>query len=102
MRVRLVVRREASAEVEQASEWYEQRLTGLGEKFLEEFGAALMAVQQSPASYPVYRGEIRRVRLQKFPYGVFFEVFGSRLVVLGVFHLARNPRLLGGMLRKRK
>lgn len=102
MPAKLVVRREASAEAAQASEWYEDRVTGLGERFLEEFGIALTAIERSPETYPRYRGEIRRIHLRKFPYGVFFELISGRVVVLGIFHLARNPQSLRRSLRSRK
>jgi hypothetical protein len=77
-------------------------VNGLGARFLHHPDAAMISIRQSPSSYPVYRGEIRRIRVNRFPYAVFFAAAESRVVVLGIFHLYRDPRLLRKMLRQRK
>jgi hypothetical protein len=35
---------------------------------------------------------MRRALLRRFPYGVFFEVAETEIVVYAVFHCARDPR----------
>jgi toxin ParE1/3/4 len=102
MRRELVVRPEASADALEASRWYEERIDGLGLRFLYELDAAMISIRKSPSSYPIYRHEIRRIRVNRFPYGVFFAVTEFRVVVLGVFHLHRDPRQLRKTLRQRK
>jgi plasmid stabilization system protein ParE len=102
MRRELVVRPEASADAMEASRWYDERVNGLGTRFLNQLNTPMSSIRQSPSSYPVYRGEIRRIRMARFPYAVFFAAAESRVVVLGIFHLYRDPRLLRKMLRQRK
>jgi toxin ParE1/3/4 len=101
MRRELVVRPEATADAINASEWYDERVDGLGMRFLNQLDAAMTSIHESPSSYPVYRREIRRIRVDRFPYAVFFSVTELRVVVLGVLHLYRDPRLLRKMLRQR-
>jgi plasmid stabilization system protein ParE len=36
--------------------------------------------------------EIRRVRLRRFPYAIYFRVSGDEVVVLAVMHGRRHPR----------
>lgn len=102
MQRELVVRPEASADVLEASRWYDERVDGLGMRFLDQLDAAMTSIRESPSKYPVYRNEIRRMRVNKFPYAVFFAITESRVIVLGVFHLYRDPRRLRKTLRQRK
>ncbi|MGD0768847.1 MAG: type II toxin-antitoxin system RelE/ParE family toxin [Tepidisphaeraceae bacterium] len=102
MRRELVVRPEATVDAMEASRWYDERVNGLGTRFLQQVNTAMASIRQSPSSYPVYRREIRRIRVDKFPYTIFFAAAESRVVVLGIFHLYRDPRLLRKMLRQRK
>lgn len=46
----LVVRPEAEAEVREAFEWYEERVSGLGSDFLLSVDAALHAILRNPQS----------------------------------------------------
>jgi toxin ParE1/3/4 len=39
---------------------------------------------------PVY-GEVRRARVQVFPYLIYFRVDGRKVRVVSVFHTSRDP-----------
>jgi hypothetical protein len=49
---RLIVRPEAEAEMADAFDWYEDRLSGLGSEFLLCVDAAFSAILRSPQEYP--------------------------------------------------
>ena len=98
----IVVRPEAHRDAAEAGDWYDERVQGLGTAFLDQFGGAINSVRQSPLAYPVYRAEIRRIRLSRFPYPVFYAVDDAQIAVLAVFHLARDPRSLRKILRQRE
>ena len=42
-------------------------------------------------TFPKMHGEVRCVRVKRFPYSVFFLPEASRIVVLAVFHARRDP-----------
>lgn len=42
--------------------------------------------------YHRVENEVRRALLRRFPYGVFYEVHGSEIVLLACFHSARDPQ----------
>ena len=44
-----------------------------------------------PESLPVVRPRIRRVLLRRFPYGIFYVVQPSVVLVLAVIHARRAP-----------
>jgi plasmid stabilization system protein ParE len=87
----LIIRPEAEAELADAYDWYEERVSGLGSEFLLCVDAALNALQRSPEQFPrVYR-TVRRALTRRFPYEIFFVEDPERVVVLSVFHAKRNP-----------
>lgn len=90
-RYRLLIRPEARAEVAEAAAWYEAREQGLGRDFLRAFRAATDRLRRDPLHYQAVFEEMRRVVLRRFPYGVFYEIHGSDVVVLACMHGARDP-----------
>jgi toxin ParE1/3/4 len=44
-----------------------------------------------PLRFPQKYKQIRSVRIRRFPYSVFFIPEASRIVVLAVFHVRRDP-----------
>ena len=81
--------------------WYEAKAPGLGEDFLRVFYGGAGEISHHPLSYPRVHGEIRRRLLRRFPYAAYFTVEGNVVVVLGLFHCARDPRTLSVELRRR-
>jgi plasmid stabilization system protein ParE len=89
--IRLVFRPAAAKDVEEGFRWYEEQRTGLGEEFLEEVERMVRAALESPQRYPIARRETRRALLQRFPYGLFYRVYGDRIVVVACMHVSRDP-----------
>jgi hypothetical protein len=84
-----------------ASHWYDERVGGLGGRFLGGVDAVMASISAAPLQFPIYHGEIRRARVSIFPYGVFFTITEKHVVVLAILHLYREPRLLRMTLRRR-
>ena len=82
----------ADREFDEAAAWYE-RQAGLGERFVERVQEALDRIGQAPALHAAIYQDIRRVRVQRFPYGVFYHILGDRIEVIAVFHDKRNPKI---------
>jgi plasmid stabilization system protein ParE len=88
----VVIRPEAEADLAEAFAWYEERRAGLGDRFLLSVEATLSAIKRYPESFPVVHRQVRRALLRRFPYGVFYTVAESAIVVFAVFHCGRAPR----------
>lgn len=88
---RVVFRRAARQEFEEAAVWYNERRVGLGLDFRSEIERALQAAVESPNRYPQVHRHVRCIRVRRFPYSIFFLVEPNRLVVLAVFHVRRDP-----------
>jgi plasmid stabilization system protein ParE len=91
MILRIVFRRAAKNEFENAALRYDEQSPGLGEEFVPEIEQAIAKAAAAPQSHPVAFGDIRRTVARRFPFAVYFRVRAGALVVLAVFHGRRNP-----------
>jgi plasmid stabilization system protein ParE len=90
--MRTLVRPAAAADIGEAFLWYESQRPGLGDEFLAAAQAAIDAVSGNPLRFPVIRRETRRALLRRFPYGLYYRVYGDVVVVVACMHGRRNPR----------
>ena len=81
--------------------WYEERSPGVGDAFLHEFFATIDDILEHPLLYRTEQGDVRRRLLRRFPYSIYFLVEGTVVLVVGVFHCARDPQGIEDELRDR-
>jgi len=89
---RFTFRAAAADDVAEAYDWYEGEEPGLGERFLHAVGDAAGRAAAEPEFYPVVRGDVRRILVGSFPYGLFYRILRRRVVVVACYHLHRDPR----------
>lgn len=70
MTLRIVFRRSARQEFDDAADRYDEQRAGLGEEFIVEIDQAVANAAASPARYPVVFGDVRRAVARRFPYAV--------------------------------
>jgi toxin ParE1/3/4 len=80
------------ADLQSAYDWYEDEIPGLGGEFREEFSRAYRKLGQRPLLYAVRFSGIRRVNLNRFPYGIFYTVKQDEVRVLAVLHGSRETK----------
>jgi len=79
-------------EVDSAYAWYEAQVAGLGEDFLHELENGLASVQTMPETWTVVAPPgFRRYLLQRFPYGIIYQIVPHAVFVVAVTHLNRKP-----------
>jgi toxin ParE1/3/4 len=83
---------EAEAELEEASDFYEIRRTGLGAEFEAEVQDALDRVALMPSRFPLHgHTGFRKCMVSRFPYTVFFMELDTTIWVAAVAHQRRQP-----------
>ncbi len=92
MTPRLTFRPQARTELLEVRRWYDERRPGLGAEFGQEADRALELLRRTPEAFQRINGDIRRVRLQRFPYSIYFRILDDEVVVLAVMHGRRHPR----------
>lgn len=85
------LREEADQDLAAAASWYEQQRAGLGHELLDEALAVFQLIAEQPLKYPVVHRDTRRALMTHFPFGVYFRVEQSQIVVLAVIHGSRDP-----------
>ena len=88
----ILIRPAAAADIDEAFLWYERQQAGLGNEFLAAVQSALENVVAHPTRYAVVHRETRRALVRRFPYGIFYRVYGELVVVVACMHGRRDPR----------
>lgn len=84
----------ADADYLQALAWYEERQPGLGREFEAELGVLLKRICRNPEIFFEETTSVRKARMPRFKYGIYFTVEGDEIGVLAVYHPSRNPDAL--------
>ena len=92
----LRVHAEAEKELLKGATWYDERQSGLGEQFIDEYQSAILRILATPRSYARIssarsRRNVRRCPLKRFPYFVAYELRDDLILVLAVAHAKRRP-----------
>lgn len=79
----------------EAAEWYSERVSGLGERFLLDTESAFARIDEAPLTGAPWAHRrlpdgVRRMFLRSFPYAVVYIV-EPRVVIVAVAHLRRRP-----------
>jgi len=89
----VVFRQPARREFDEAGDWYEKECAGLGLEFLGEIERLIHRIASNPEQFPILYRDVRKAVARRFPYCVYFRERNRHIVVLAVFHGARNPAL---------
>ena len=81
----------ADAEFDDAVRYYEQCQVGLGVEFAEEVYASIRRAVAYPDAWPVLSRNTRRCLVNRFPYGVVFQVKNESLRIIAIANLHRRP-----------
>ena len=87
--MRLVLRRAAKRDLTEASRWYDEKKPGLGRDFSSCVEAALAIIRDHPLLFPRVDPRVRRAKVERFPYGVFYTIDRETIRVIAVLHHAR-------------
>ena len=87
----LVFHPEAEIELNEAVTYYEECRLGLGNEFMQEVCAAVERMLVYPKAWPVLDGDIRRVLMHRFPFGLLYVEKASQIQILAVMNLHRAP-----------
>lgn len=89
----IVVRPAAVADIQLAGKYYEEEVPGLGDDLVTQLDQLFARLAAFPRSSPLVAGyePVRRARLRRFPYSVFYQPGTTQIEVLRVVHTARSP-----------
>ncbi len=89
MRVRFLA--PAAAEYRDAREWYAVQSPLLEKRLINELRNAQRKILEYPNAWQPLNGGVRRYRLERFPYGIIYNIRENEILVVAFAHLHRNP-----------
>ena len=92
----VIVKQEAHQDTVEAYNYYEEKQTGLGERFLDALQQRYKELAANPTFYSYIDEDplkiLRDVKLEKFPFVVVYEITGNEVVVYAVHNTYKHPR----------
>jgi len=82
---------EAEAEFYRSVAYYEQCQAGLGLEFAEEVYATISRIIKYPAAWYRLSENSHRCLVNRFPYGVIYQIKSHTLRIIAVANLNRRP-----------
>jgi hypothetical protein len=82
---------DAMMEFDAAATYYEERQRGLGLEFAEEVYAVIARIIEYPDAWSPLSRNTRRCLMNRFPYGIIYQMKSDVLRVIAVANLHRHP-----------
>ncbi len=85
----------ATKELRDSFHWYEDRMEGLGNRFVDIIDKTIEFILLNPEGYPEKSPPYREIVLDKFPFVIIYEFDKEMhiIYILHIFHTRRNPKL---------
>ncbi|MDP2335280.1 MAG: type II toxin-antitoxin system RelE/ParE family toxin [Bacteroidota bacterium] len=85
----------AAKEVRDSFVWYENRVEGLGDRFINFIDLTIELILQNPEGFPNKKGPYREAALKIFPYQIIYEYIEEKqtVYILHVFYTKRHPKI---------
>jgi toxin ParE1/3/4 len=71
--------------------WYEGKIKGLGDKFLEELEDGYISIQNFPDTWANFQFGFKRYILNKFPFSILYKVSNNKIFIVTIMHNSKNP-----------
>lgn len=90
---RLRLTPEAELDLDEPHLWHHGQAPDRAADFLAAVNACLATIQRHPQAFTFVDPTMRRALVRRFPYAIFDEIESRQIVVYGIFHAARDPRV---------
>ena len=91
MNYRIVVRKQAEADMAAAANWYNQQNPGLGTEYLRAVDVCIASISRNPDMHATVYRTVKRALLRRFPYGIFYVMTNESIVIIACLHGKQNP-----------
>ena len=81
----------ADKELEDAFQYYEEQMHGLGDKFIEDFLYTVDLITRTPFAWRKISKNTRRINVKRFPYLILYIVEEPNVFITCVAHAHRDP-----------
>ena len=92
----------ALSDLRKAKKWYQEINSDLALDFKVEINKELDYIRLNPTHYQKKHKHLRQSKVIRFPYCIFYlvHVKHKAVIVLGVLHTSRNPKIAKNRIKK--
>jgi toxin ParE1/3/4 len=90
MSLPVILRPEATQDLQDARDWYEQQRAGLGATFAARTAAGLDGIGQFPELYGLVWQDVRAAPIRRYPYVIYYRVLADRVEVFAILHARQD------------
>jgi len=91
----------AQIELNEATDYYEECRPGLGNEFVKDIYAAIHRILLFPKAWSPISKNTRRCLVNRFPYGVIYQIVNDEILIIAVTQLNRGPQDFRNRLKRR-
>jgi plasmid stabilization system protein ParE len=92
MTLSVVFRPEAAFDVLETRDYYERQRPTLGDQFADAIDETVELIAAQPELFAVVLRTVRRTKIRRFPYVVYYRILTDRVEIIAVMHGNRHPR----------
>jgi len=92
----VILRDAAEAELTKGIDYYESCRSGLGTRFFSEVRKVFRRIAANPRIHSLVLADVRKAVVSGFPYVIFYRETQTRIDVVAVFHTRRDPAIWQG------
>lgn len=93
MSYQLLISEAAESDIQDSFLWYKYRSETLSELFMRHLDEAFNVIAQNPYQFQERVSGLRVGFMKKFPYAIHYVIDNETVLVMGVFHTARDPKV---------
>ena len=86
---------EALSEFQATAQYFAERQPGLELRFILNIETTIQRICESPHSWRVIEGDVRRCLAHVFPYAVLYSIEPGHVLIIAVMHCSREPGYWG-------
>ena len=96
----LFIKPRAELDLLEAYYYYEGLSDGIGAALVHCVGEKMEFISNNPRACPIKCRDIRRALVPKFPYGIYYKIEETRIVIFGILDLRQDPHSIQFRLEK--
>ena len=82
----------ADKEYFEAWDWYEEQLTGLGDRFGDSVIRQIELISKAPLLYPSKKAQSRECKIEDFPFLIVYKIYAAKniIYITSIFHQQKS------------
>ena len=97
--MKITIQPSALSDLRDGYHFYETRESGLGDDFLNAIYSDIDSLHRYAGIHSIHFTRFHRLLSKRFPYGIYYQLFGSTVSVFAILDLRRDPKWIASKLK---